>query len=136
MPLSKSIYAYNDCCQIYERAMESAVSGGPGVRVRQEKESDAIYLRMRMNNARAINRRDNADIYAPGDPLYKASVWDALMVTIKMIDDDFYVYVEPHGIDTSMIEDIPQDDQGQITYVKPKLLPAPVGQVQPLVTRR
>lgn len=133
MPLPKSIHAYNDCKEIYERAMDSVLAEGPGVRVRQPDWDAANYLRMRMNNARAINRRDNQDIYEPGDPLYKASEWDTLMVTIKKVGEEFYLYVEPHGIDTSSIEAIPEGEVATRVVVEK---PAAVGEIQALVSRR
>ena len=138
MPLPKSMIAYEDCREVYERAAESAEAGGPGVRVRLATWADANYFRMRMNNCRAINRRDNADIYDPGDPLYKGSLWDALMVTIKRVDGEFYVYVEPHGIKLDGVEEIPagtEEEVENITNAKPEAAP-PIGKVESLVTRR
>ena len=135
MALPKSSLAYTDCYEVYERAMESVEGEGPGVRVRLASWSDANYFRMRMNNARAINRQDNGEVYSPGDPLYKRSVWDALMVTIKQVDNEFYVYVEPHGIDVETIEEIPEGEVENVVTEKPEV-PPPVGRVETLVTRR
>ncbi len=137
MPLPKSINAYLDCTDAYTRAVESVDAGGPGVRIRLGSWAQANYFRMRMNNARAINRRDNTDVYSPGDPLYKGSVWDALMVTIREVDGEHYVYVEPHGVTIDAIEEIPSDDNSQMLLAPPK--PLAIGAVQilpPLVTRR
>lgn len=138
MALPKSMLAYTDCQEVFSRAADSAEKGGPGVRVRLASWADANYFRMRMNNARAINRRDNAEIYSPGDPLYKASLWDALMVTIKRVDGEFYVYVEPHGVQLEKVEEIPTEGEEQVESIvteKPQA-PPPIGRVEPLVTRR
>lgn len=134
MSLPKSIIAYKDCQEIYEKAMDSVNAGGQGIRVRQESYGAAVYLRMRMNQARAINRRDNAEIYAPGDPLYMASEWDALIVTIKTADDVHYLYVESNLLDVSNIEEIPESDEAK--KASPPQEHLPVGIAQPLITRR
>lgn len=133
MPLPKSRLAYLDCFEIYEKAEASAT----GVRVRMADENAAVYFRMRMNNARAIDRRDNEDTYKPGEPLYKASTWDALMVTIKKVDDDYYVYVEPHGVKPEAVEVIPADGEEVVeNIVTDKREPAPpVGEAQQIMRR-
>lgn len=138
MPLPKSRMAYLDCEEIYNKASESVDAGGPGVRVRLGEWKDANYFRMRMNNARAIDRRDNEDSYEPGHPLYKASTWDALMVTIKKVDDEYYVYVEPHGVSLSNVEFIPteptEETVEKIVSETPEP-PPPIGHVQRVMRR-
>lgn len=136
MALPKSRHAYQDCYDIYEKAEASVSEGGPGVRVRLGDWASANYFRMRMNMARSINRRDNTDIYDPGDPLYKASTWDALMVTIKLVDGEHYVYVEPHGVSPSAVEEIPTDTEEtveKIVHEGPEPHP-PIGEVH--ISRR
>lgn len=113
MSLPKSSQAYHDCADLYDRALRSIVSGSLGVRLPMANFADANYMRMRMNQARVINRRDNSEIFSPGEPLYQASVWDALVLRIKIIDDKYYLYVEPSGVPTDGVEEIPPDDTAQ-----------------------
>lgn len=122
MSLPKSSQAYHDCHDIYDKAIASIDNGGNGVRLKMADYGDANYMRMRMNQARVINRRDNSEVFNPGDPLYQASVWDALVLRIKKIDDQHYLYVEPAGISTDGVEEIPaNDDAEQISTIVPKI---------------
>lgn len=107
MSLPKSMLAFGDCKELYDRALESVESGKFGARVRLPSLEAANYFRMRMNQARVVDRAANAEIYVPGDPLYKASSWDSLMVRIKRTGDGVvWVYAEPHGIETGEIEEV------------------------------
>lgn len=107
MALPKSMLAYTDCAALFNAAITAVENDKFGARVRLPSFDAANYFRMRMNSARSIDRTANADIYSPGDPLYRASAWDALMVRIKRTEDGAYwVYAEPHGIETGEIEEV------------------------------
>jgi len=107
MALPKSMLAYQDCKALYDAALTAVEAGKFGARVRLPSFDAANYFRMRMNSARSVDRTANEAIYSPGDPLYRASAWDGLMVRIKRTDDGAYwVYAEPHGIETGEIEEV------------------------------
>lgn len=134
MPLPKSRHAYSDCEEAYNKALDST----EGVRIRMTDFAAANYFRMRMNNCRVINRRDNSAIYEPGHTLYQGSAWDRLMVTIKKVDGEHYVYVESHGIDTALIEEIEASTEETVENIvteKPAPEHIPVGIVEH-ITRR
>lgn len=95
MALSNSRFAYADCYAIFDRAVEDAI----GARAKCESEKDAIYLRMRLNTARKINRKENAETYEEGNPLHGRSAYDKFACRVREVDGEWYVYVERHQTD-------------------------------------
>lgn len=83
MSLSPSRGAYGDCYKI----MDQAVSDPVGIRIRLRDEAAGVHLRMRMNQARAIDRSDNAKTYDPGHYMYNRSPYDALVFRAPAEDD-------------------------------------------------
>lgn len=90
MSISQSRAAYVDCYEYFDRALEEDV----GIRLRVPDVDKATFLRMRLHTARVIRRRDNAEIYKPGDPMYNASPYDQITVKIANDDGKFYVILE------------------------------------------
>jgi hypothetical protein len=79
MTISDSPLSYKDCYDAMERALEDA----KGIRLRVNRVQDAYHLRMRLNQARAINRKENRRTYDPEHHLYGRSIYDRLMFKIK-----------------------------------------------------
>lgn len=88
--------AYTDCYDIYDQALEHP----HGIRMRLVDYDKANHLRMRLHQARKIDREDNARQYEPGQPLYGSSVYDALQIRIRTDTDNCtWLYIEPRTAD-------------------------------------
>lgn len=94
MSISNSRQSYSDCYEVLDRALEDEL----GVRVQMKDRDAAIFFRMRVHQARKINRRDNVDQYEVGHPMHGASVYDKLMVRIKHEGEAVWIYVEKTAI--------------------------------------
>lgn len=81
MPISNSRGSYADCYAIFDKALDSNV----GISVPCKDENHATFLRMRMHQARALQRRENAKMYAEGEPLHGTSPYDPFTLTIGVI---------------------------------------------------
>lgn len=102
MSISSSPLSYTDCYEALDRALDDE----KGVRVGVESIKSAQFLRMRLNQARSINRDENQRTYEPGHPLYGRSAYDRLMVRIKERGDKVYVYIEQVANFTRVIESL------------------------------
>lgn len=74
--------------------MDQAVADPKGVRVRVESEPAGIYLRMRLHQARTIDRDDNRKTYEAGHPMYGRSPYDALVFRSPFTDTDGAVWLQ------------------------------------------
>lgn len=106
MSLSTSRQAYADCYEVFDAAMENDA----GVKVKMQSEDAAYFFRMRMHQARSLVKKDNSRIYPDDHPLYGASEYDRLAVKIRKLNGDFYIWVEPHGVQRGEIEPIGAED--------------------------
>lgn len=126
MSISNSRLAYLDCYKVWDRAIENP----SGVRVGVRNYDAALHLRMRLHQARKINRRENEEIYEPGEPLHGCSAYDPFTVRIKRVNNSFYLYIEPNRIATEIIEPLDKiiDDEAMplIEVQVQKALPAPI----------
>lgn len=102
MTISNSRGSYSDCYDVMDKALEDS----KGVRVEVDDLDAAIFFRMRLHNARKIDRRDNSKIYSeePTHPMFNASIYDKLTVRIKRIEDQVWVYLEKSGINLGAVE--------------------------------
>ena len=89
MSMSLSRQSYEDCYEIMDKALEAA----DGVRVGFEDQDDATYFRMRMNQARTLDRRFSEERYNGDDPRRRKSNYDALSFRIRRNEGRFWVYV-------------------------------------------
>jgi len=117
MTISDSPLSYKDCYDAMERALEDT----KGIRLRVNRVQDAYHLRMRLNQARAINRRENRRTYDPEHHLYGRSIYDRLMFKIKERsakngDQKVYVYLERIG-------DLRPDQVEALSEVEPDDIP-------------
>ena len=105
MALSESMAAYEDCYDYFERARAST----NGIRVLVGSRSEAYILRMRINHARVLQRREASRIYERNDPRWGKSENDRLRVKILETaeeDGKFWVYIEPWRQDIESIEEL------------------------------
>lgn len=96
MTISISRLAYEDCYKVMDAALDDAV----GARVKFSDHGMAMFFRMRLNQARKIDRKDNMQLYEEDHPLYGRSAYDKLVARVE----DTWVYVEKIGIDLGDIE--------------------------------
>lgn len=123
MSLSGSKFAYEDCFDILNTALERT----QGCRLAQPSESACNMLRMRIHQARKLERDDNAKTFERGHPMHGRSVFDKLIVRIRNEDEVWYVYVEHGGVDTTLIE--PLGDK-LLEGPEPTTLPAPEAELE------
>lgn len=104
MSLPTTIGAYNDCLDVFERALESK----RGTRVSFNTEPEANIFQMRMCTARALRRDESRRMYPREDPRYNRTAFDHFVVRRPVSDteDKWWVYIEPHSSNIIAIEDI------------------------------
>ena len=91
MVASHSIHSYDDCFRIMQAAIEDEL----GARIACIDEGEATWLRLRYNKARAVHRKQNAQVYAsPEHPLHGRSEYDGLIFRVKEVEGKWYVYLE------------------------------------------
>jgi hypothetical protein len=76
MSASKSRIAYEDCYKLFEQALISRA----GIRIKLPNAGDSYSLRVRLNQARRIDRVDNMETYPEGHRLYGRSQYDQIVV--------------------------------------------------------
>jgi len=103
LALPETMAAYTDCYEIYDRAQHD----GKGVRVHVGEQKDAGILRMRMNQARVLQRREAMRMYDRTDARYGKSENDKFRNTIKEdTEGNWWLYVEPWGLSGLQIESL------------------------------
>ena len=114
MSLPTSRGAFGDCYKVLDAALDDE----KGVRVEFRTHENANYFRMRLHQARAINRKDNADTYDRDHPLYNASPYDQLVVRLHAINGSYWLYIEKNRVeDLGAIE--PLSEVPTIEYDEP-----------------
>jgi hypothetical protein len=89
MSTSASRYAYEDCYDLLDRALES----NTGVRFVIEDDDVAEQWRVRLHRARQLSRDESRERYEPGHPEYGKSVYDKLVVSIKSAKGARWIYI-------------------------------------------
>lgn len=90
MSTSNSRLTYQDCYDVLDKALDDPI----GVRVKVATDGDAANFRVRLHTARRIDREENATMYGPDHPMYGKSVYDPLVIKIRPIRGQWYVYIE------------------------------------------
>lgn len=90
MTLPNSLMAYQDCIELFDSAIEDAT----GVRLKVNDYDHAIHQRSRLHYCRKLHREENARIYDESNVMFGKSPYDAIVVRIKKVDEDFYLYLE------------------------------------------
>lgn len=86
--------AYTDCFDLLDRALDD----DKGTRVKIGDKGDAWHMRLRLNAARTVERDESKRVYQKGDPGYGVTPWDVLVVKIKEIEKDWWVYIEKRAV--------------------------------------
>jgi hypothetical protein len=74
--------------------MDAALDDPVGVRL-QVPDLDAAYnLRLRLNQARKLDRDQNKKIHEPDSPMHGRSEYDRLVFRIKAVNGQRFLYVE------------------------------------------
>ena len=96
--------AYPDIYALLDRALAAP----NGLRVKVADHDKAVFLRMRIHQARQIDRNDNAQIYSPGEPLFAASQYDRFQIRIRVDReaDCAWLMIEPRTADILAIENL------------------------------
>lgn len=90
MSTSPSRLHYADCFSVYDQAIEA----DKGIRIRFPDFGAAMNYRVRLHTARAIDRKDNKEIYPDGEKLHGRSIYDPIRCVVKNLDGTFYLYLE------------------------------------------
>lgn len=110
MPVSSSRLSYSDCFTLFEKALDDAKGSRfqPKASSGTNNYGDCYHFRLRMHQARAIDRKDNRELFEKGDPLFGRSVYDPLKIQIKGPDTEgmHWIYVIHTEIDVNDIESL------------------------------
>ena len=78
----------------YEQ-MQAAIAAEKGTRIHIGSLEAAMTYRLRLNRARQLDRKLNADAYEPGMKMHNASIYDELVFTVRIdTADEYWVYLE------------------------------------------
>jgi len=99
---SRSPLAFDDCQDLFERALNSK----KGIKITCQSHGEAMALRMRLHYYRRKDKEANASIYPREHEMHKASVWDRLVCRV----DDNVLRIEHRGTDHLIIEPIDPSD--------------------------
>lgn len=87
--------AYDDCFEVYDKALADPI----GIRVKMKDFDAANHFRQRMHSARKIDRQRNAFTYEMDHPMFNASAWDCLYLTIEHDHDaGHFVYIRKRPV--------------------------------------
>ena len=90
-------------------AFDRALGNGKGVRIFCETRGNAVNKRQQCYRAREVDRQENKKIYPPDDPMYKRSIYDALIFIPRIAEDgSWFLYIEvstPERLE-SVMEDL------------------------------
>ena len=104
---------------------DEALAGKHGARCIVGSYTKANFFRMRMHQARAIDRKDNMELYPdPGEALHGRSLYDQLMLQLREdVEGHWWVYAVKTELDPGRIERLDGDAAIElIDYKEVKLL--------------
>lgn len=94
MTASTSRAAYNDCFEIFDRALERG-----RLRIGYATRGEAHQIYNRLQYSRVLDREENQRIYEADDPKWGVSAYDPLIVRAPREEGGkWWVYVEPRVI--------------------------------------
>ena len=111
MTISNQPLSYLDCYDV----MDKALADVQGVRVQMRNNDEATFFRMRIHQARSIDRKRNKDTYDdPGHPMHGASLYDRLIIRIHEIDEVCWVYIQQSSMVLGAVEVLSEVEPGNI----------------------
>lgn len=109
MASSTSRLSYSDCYDLFDKAL----AADKGIRFPVLDKGSANHFRVRLNTARALNRRDNYASYTEDHPLWGRSEYDSLSVLVRDIDGQFYIYLTKiPQVDSLNVEELGDEFNG------------------------
>jgi hypothetical protein len=124
MGMSNSRLAFSDCYELMEKAIEDQ----KGIRVKFATEQDAWLYRLRLHNARKIDRKENEEIYEKGHAMHGRSVYDALIMRLRQVTNNgkgaWWLRIEKISIDDLEIESLSEEAIEE--DIKPPKAPIPI----------
>lgn len=109
MAASNSRLSYADCYEV----LNKAIANEKGIRVQVPDWEAGNYHRLRLHQARAIDRRENKETYPEDHMLYGRSIYDQLVVRIKKDDGKkarWWMYIERFSTDNLNIEPLGEEN--------------------------
>ena len=101
MTYSTSRSAYEDCFDIFDRALASP----KGIRVDGKGRGPAHHLAGRLQYARILSRAESREVNEPSAPGYGVSPYDSLIVRMPREEDGrWWVYIEPRAVEGEIQE--------------------------------
>jgi hypothetical protein len=107
VPTSTSRWAYLDCYDIYDRALDTP----RGVRVGFDTEGHAKHFRVRLHTARKLEREQNMRIHPADHPEYGVSEYDKLSTQLVQASGKWWIYIQLNK--PGLVEDIPEEEEGR-----------------------
>lgn len=118
MSLPNRIGAYNDCFEVFEKALAS------GLRCEFASHPEAAMFMMRLHQARSLQRDEHKRIYERNDPRWGASEYDKLIVRSPREDGagHWWVYLELAGSNILSFEPLGDHGSPELNEDAKKLL--------------
>ena len=103
MSLPTSLLAYASELDAFRRANATE----RGIRIEFPDERSARAYLARLHQARVLDRKENKDVYAPGDPMFGKSDYDTIRVS-KREDETgkFWLYLEKNEVIPGFVEEL------------------------------
>ena len=101
MTQPKSLDAYRDCEEYFERAAAST----NGIAITLDNPSGAIRFRLKMNSFRVLLRKQSKEVRQPEDPQYGLSPYDSYELSIDK-DDPCRVLVRRYNLRIKKLEEL------------------------------
>lgn len=119
MGMSNSRLAFSDCYEL----MEKALADPKGIRIKFASENDAWLYRLRIHNARAIDRKENRENFEKGHGMHGKSVYDTLICRLRPEDNGgggWWLRIEKITTEGMVIEPLSEEE------ISPPALPGPL----------
>lgn len=101
MTMPKSLAAYTDCEEFFEKAATSP----NGLGVTLESPGMAVKFRQKMNAYRVLLRKQSKTLFEPDDPKFGLSPYDAYELSIDR-DNNCRVLVRKYRVSVSKVEQL------------------------------
>src|SRR6266576_3824526 len=98
---------HQDCFDL----MDQAIANVKGTRIKFPDHGAAWHFRLRLHKARRIDREDNTRTFERDHPMYGRSIYDPLVVKIRVIDGDTWLYLEKLSVEHFVVESLDVDDE-------------------------
>ena len=115
MSLPNSLLSYTDCLEVLDKAVDDSA----GIRVSFKTRDEAHVFRMRLHQARKLQRDENTLAYDVGDKMYGKSPYDGIKCTLRSLKSGHYVYLEHRVIREGMVESLAGIEDEPEIFVPP-----------------